>query len=99
MGDVPSCDGNVLDSTSDNVALRTRNDVGNTIARIDDRAGQGTISNPRRGPGGREGKDCLDCDVETLDVERFKENLRSLLSVLWRVQWWFRLGAIEQYDN
>ena len=35
----------------------------------------------------------MDGDVEAFDVERFEEDLRSLLSVLWGVEW--RLSPFE----
>jgi hypothetical protein len=39
----------------------------------------------------------LDGYVQTLDVERFEEDLRSLLSVLWRVKRWFGLNPINMF--
>jgi hypothetical protein len=91
LRDVPSGDGNVLDSAADNVAISDGNDVRDTVARVDDCAREDLIARlfgfPRRG----EGEYGLDCDVETFDVEGFEEDLCCLFSVLGRVERWFGL--------
>ena len=39
LRDIATGNGNMFDSTSDHIALRTRNDVGDTVTRVDDCAG------------------------------------------------------------
>ena len=82
LTDIPACDRNMLDRTSDDVPLSARDNVGDTIARINNSSGKRTISNLVGGPGGSEGEHCLDGDIETLDIERFEKYFRGLLSVL-----------------
>ena len=82
LTDIPASDRNMLDRTSDDVPLSARDNVGDTIARINNSSGKRTIRNLVGGPGGSEGEHCLDGDVETFDVERFEKDLGSLFSVL-----------------
>ncbi len=96
LGNIATGDGDVLDGAANNIPLRTGNDVGDTIARVDDRPSERAVGDTVGCPGGGKGKDSLDGDVEALDVERFKEDLGGLLSVLWRVQ--RRLGLADKLD-
>jgi len=82
LGDIPAGDGNMLDRTTDNVPLSARDNMGDTITRVNNGSGECTVRNLVGGPGGSEGEHRLDGDVETLDVERFKKYLGSLFSVL-----------------
>ena len=95
LGDIPTGDGNMLDRTSDYIPLSTRDNVGYTIARVNNGSGECTIRNLVGGPGGSEGKHCLDGDVETLDVERFEKDLCSLFSVLGCVERRFGLKCSD----
>ena len=82
LTDIPACDRNMLDRTSDDVPLSARDNVGDTIARINNSSSERTIRNLVGGPGGSKGEHCLDGDIETLDIERFEKYLRGLLSIL-----------------
>ena len=98
LRDISPRDGNMFDRTTDHVPLRTRDNVGDTIARVNNRSGQRAVRNLVGGPGGSEGEHCLDGDVETLDVERFKKDLRSLFSVLRRVERRFGLSIAAEFN-
>jgi hypothetical protein len=82
LTDIPASDRNMFDRTSDDIPFGARNNVGDTIARIDNGSGKRTIRNLVGGPGGSEGEHCLDGDIETLDIERLEKYFRGLLSVL-----------------
>ncbi len=55
-GDIPTGNWDVLDARTDHVAVHNRDDVGHTIARIDNGTGEGTLSVAARPPGGDEGE-------------------------------------------
>ena len=95
LGDVAPGDGDVFDRAADHVPLRAGDDVRDTVAGVDDGAGERAVSHAVRGPGCGEREDGLDGDVEALDVEGLEEDLGRLLAVLRRVQWGFglRMGA------
>ena len=76
----------VLNSATDDISLRTRDNVRDTVSGIDDSSGKGTVGNAVRGPGRREGEHRLDGDVQTLDVEGFEEDFGGLFPVLGWVQ-------------
>ena len=100
LTDVPPGDGNVFDRTADDVPLSTRDNVGDTIARVNNGPGKCTVRNLVRGPGSGECKYRLYGDVKTLDVERLEKDLRSLFSVLWRVERRFglrRVGEVSRF--
>ena len=84
--DVSSGDWDVLDSTADDIPLRTRNNVSDTVAGIDDRACECAVGDAIRGPRGGEGEHGLNGNVQTLDVERLEENLGRLFAILRWVQ-------------
>ena len=50
LGDVASGNGDVLDRAPDNVPLRAGDDVRDTVAGVDDSAGEGTVCNAVGGP-------------------------------------------------
>ena len=84
--DVSSGDWDVLDSATDDIALRTRNNVSHTVTGIDDRTGQCAVGAAIRGPRRGKGQHSLNSNVQTLDVERLEENLGRLFTILRWVQ-------------
>jgi len=82
LGDVAASDGDVLDGASNNVSLGARNDMRDTISRVDDGSSEGPVGNAVGRPGGGKGEDGLNGDIETLDIERFKEDFSGLLAIL-----------------
>ena len=93
LADIPTGDGDMFDRTSNHIPLSTRDNVSDTIARVNDSPGERTIRDFVRGPGGSESEHCLDGDVETFDIERFEKDLRSLFSVLGCVERRFGLAC------
>ena len=91
LRDVPSGYRDVFDGAADHVALRAGDDMGDAVARVDDRAGQGAVGHAVRGPRCGEGEHGLDGDVQSLDVERLEEDFGRLLAILRRVQRRFSL--------
>ena len=92
-GDVAAGDGDVLDARADDVALGDGDDVSHTITRVDNGTGEGTLGHLAAGPGGSEGENGLNGDVETGDVEGLEEDLGEVLTVLGGVE--RRLGEEE----
>ncbi|KAI3480684.1 hypothetical protein L1887_57163 [Cichorium endivia] len=86
VGDVATCDGDVLDGRADDVALCDGDDVGDAVARVDDGAGERAVGDLVGGPGCSEREDGLDGDVEALDVERLEHDLCGVLTVLGRIE-------------
>lgn len=84
--DVSTSDGYALDGGADDVALSDGDNVGHTIAGVDNGAGQGSIGDLGGCPGCGKGKDCLDGNVETGAVERLEHDLGRVLAVLGRIQ-------------
>lgn len=64
-----------------------RNDVRHTISRVNDGSGERPIRHLVRRPRRCEGKNCLDRDIQTSDVEGLEEDLRSRFAILWWIQW------------
>jgi hypothetical protein len=97
LRDIASSNGYVLDRTSDDVTFGAGNNVGDTVTRVDDCSSKITIRNsvgrPRRG----QSKDCLDSNVQALDIERLEEDLRSLLPIFRRIERWFGLTPACDY--
>ena len=93
LADIPTGDGDMFDRTSNHIPLSTRDNVSDTIARVNDSPGERTIRDFIGGPGGGECEHCLDGDVETFDVERFEKDLGSLFSVLGCVERRFGLAC------
>ncbi len=60
--------------------------MGNAVAAIDDSASKRAVRDFGRCPGGGEGKDGLDGDVEAGAVERFKHDFSSVLAVFWGIE-------------
>lgn len=87
LRDVAPGDGDVLDRAADDVPLCAGDDVRDTIARVNDGAGERAVRDTVRGPRGREREHGLHGDVEALDVEGLEEDLGRLLAVFWWVQW------------
>lgn len=50
VGQVATCDGDRLDGGSNDVSLSDRDDVGNTVTRVNDRTGQRSVVDLGRGP-------------------------------------------------
>jgi hypothetical protein len=69
LRDVTSGDWDMLDCTSDNVSLSTRDNVGNTIPGVYDCSGKGAIGNPVGRPRGSKGKYGLYSNVQPFNVE------------------------------
>lgn len=91
VGDVPAGDGDVLDAGADDVALGDGDAVGDAVPGVHDEAREGPVGDVAAGPGGGEGEDGLDGDVEAGDVEGLEHDLRRVLPVLGRVQRRLRL--------
>ena len=72
----------MLDRTSNNISFSTRDDMGDTVARVNDGSGQRAVRDLVGGPGGGKCEHRLDRDVQTLDVERFEKDLCGLFSIL-----------------
>jgi hypothetical protein len=87
----------VLDCAADDIALGARDDVSDTVARVDDGAGERAVRDAIRGPRRSERQYGLDGDVQPLDVERLEEDFCRLLAVLGRVQG--RLSLREQHGD
>ena len=83
--DVSPGNRDMLDRRPNNVTFRTRDNVRDTVSGVDDCAGEGAVGRLVGRPGGGKGENCLDGDVETLDVEGFEEDFGCLLSVFGRV--------------
>eukprot|EP00042_Codosiga_hollandica_P046611 m.491971 g.491971 ORF g.491971 m.491971 type:complete len:377 (+) comp57273_c0_seq9:45-1175(+) len=81
-GDVAASNGDVLDLAADDVALSDRNDVGDTIARVDDRAGESARALGARVPRGCERKHCLHRNVQPGNIEGLEHDLGGVLAVL-----------------
>ena len=69
LGDVATCDGDVLDGTSNDVPLSAGNDMSDSIAGINDSARQGPISDSIGRPRRSQSKNSLNSDIETFDIE------------------------------
>lgn len=82
LGDIPTSDGDMFDRTSDDIPFSARDNVSNTIARVNDSSSESTVCDLVGRPGGSKGEHCLNGDVEALDIERFEKNLGSLFTVL-----------------
>ena len=86
LGDATTGNGNMLDGRADDVALSDRDDVGNTVTRVNDGTGQGPLGDLVRGPGSGQRKHGLNSDVETWDVEGLEHDLGSVFTVLGGVE-------------
>lgn len=86
VGDIPSGNGDMLDSRADNIPFSHRDHVGDTITRINDRTCQRSIGHLVARPRGRQRQHCLHCNVQSLDVETLKHDLCRILSVLGRIE-------------
>ena len=91
LRDVAPGDRDVLDGAADDIALGARDDVSDPITRVDDRASERAVGDAIRGPRRSERQHGLNGDVQSLDVERLKEDLGRLLAVLRGVQRGLRL--------
>ena len=69
LGDVATCDGDVLDGTSNDVPLRAGNDMSNTITGVNDSTRKRAVCDAVRGPRRSESEDRLYGNVQALDVE------------------------------
>jgi len=86
VGDIAASNRNRLDRRTDYVALSHRDNVSNTVTRIDNCARQGPVLDFGRGPRRRQRQHGLYGNVETCAVERLEEDLSSVFSVLGGVQ-------------
>lgn len=84
-GEVLAGNGDVLDGGANDIAVGYRNDVGDTITRVDHSAGKRAVLHLFAGPGGSKGENSLDSNVETLDVEGLKHDFGHVFSVFWRI--------------
>jgi hypothetical protein len=69
LRDIAASDRDVFDRAADDVPLSARNNVGDTVARINDSSCECAIGNAIGGPGSSECKHRLDGDIQSLDVE------------------------------
>jgi len=81
----PKLKKNVIRGRVGNIGTYDRDDVGDTITRVNDGTGQGTLS-LLGGPGGSQGKDGLDGNVQTGNIESLEHNFSGVLTILGRVQ-------------
>ena len=86
----------MLDRTSNDIPLSARDNVSDTIARVNDGSCESTVCDLVGGPGGSESEHCLNGDVEALDIKRFEKDLGSLLSVLRCVEGRFSLESMME---
>lgn len=86
LRDVTTGDGDVLDGTADDIAFRARNNMSNAVSRVDDSSSERSVCDTVGRPGRGQSEDGLDGDIETLDIEGLEEDLRSLFTVLWRIE-------------
>jgi hypothetical protein len=91
LRDVPPGDRDVFDGAANHIALGAGDNMGHTVARVDDRAGERAVRHAIRGPRRGKGKHGLDGDVQPLDVERLEEDFGRLLAILGGVQRGFGL--------
>ena len=69
LRDIAASDRDVFDRAANDVPLSARNNVGDTVARINDSSCECAIGNAIGGPGSGERKHRLDGDIQPLDVE------------------------------
>jgi hypothetical protein len=91
LGEITTCDGDMLDRAANNVTFCDWNNVSYTISRIDDGSSETAVGDTVGRPGGSEGEHSLDGDIETLDIERFKHDFCCLFAILGGVEWGFSL--------
>mmetsp|Transcript_39287 Transcript_39287/g.99011 ORF Transcript_39287/g.99011 Transcript_39287/m.99011 type:complete len:469 (-) Transcript_39287:189-1595(-) len=77
---------NVLDGTADNITLSDRDDVSDTITRVNHSTSEGTLGHLLRGPRRSQRKHSLHSNVQTGDVESLEHDLGSVLTVLGSVK-------------
>ncbi len=82
----------MLDGATNDISLCAGNNVRDAIPRVDDGSGQRSVGLLAGRPGSCEGEHGLHGDVETFDVERFKEDFGRLLAVFGWVERWFGLN-------
>ena len=97
LRDIASSDGDVLDGAPNDVPFGARNNVCDTIPRVNDCSGEGAVSDSVGRPGCCEGEDGLNSYVQSLDIKRLEEDLGSLFSVLWGIERWFGLDPIDKF--
>jgi len=85
-GDITTSNGDVLDATTNDVTISHRDDVGDTITRIDDGSGQGSLCDLLGSPRSGQRKNSLHSDVETGYIEGLEHDLCGVLSVLGSVE-------------
>jgi len=96
-GDVTTSNGDVLDATTNDVTISHRDNVGDTITRIDDGSGQSSLCDLFRSPRGSQSENSLHSNVETRDIEGLEHNLCGVLTVLGSVK--RRLGLFTGAKN
>ncbi len=69
LGNVPSCNRDMFDSTSDDVSFCAGDNMSNAITRINNGPGKSTVCDSVGRPGRGEGEHCLHSDIQALDVE------------------------------
>jgi hypothetical protein len=83
---VTTGDGDVFDGTSNDVPFRARDDMCDTISRVDDSACERPVCCTVGCPGCGKGEHSLYSNVETLYIEGLEEDFGCLLSVFRRVK-------------
>lgn len=94
LGHFSSCQRNVLDAATDNVAIAHGEHVGNTVAGVNDSASH-VVGGHLQVPSFLfsaadlrvEGQRCLHSDVEAMHIERLEHDFGHLFPGFWRVHW------------
>mmetsp|Transcript_20902 Transcript_20902/g.23640 ORF Transcript_20902/g.23640 Transcript_20902/m.23640 type:complete len:243 (+) Transcript_20902:681-1409(+) len=92
VGNISTCKRDMLDATSDDISIYNRNDMGNTVARINNSSRQALSMWRVSGVcgGGIKGQYGLHCNVHSLNIEGLKENFRHLFTILGSIHGRFR---------
>lgn len=85
VGDVAPGYWDAFDAAPYDVAFGDGDDVGDAVAAVDHGAGERAVGDFGGCPGGGEGEDGLDGDVEAGAVEGLEHYFGGVLAVLWRV--------------
>lgn len=77
----------MLDAAADDEPIHDRDDMGDTISWIQDCSSVTDILGDTWG--WNQGEHCLHSNVQTLEVESLEHDLSNMLTIFWRIQWWF----------
>lgn len=86
MGNVSSSNRDTLNRGSDHISFCDGDDVCDTITRVDNSTGEGSVGNFGGGPRSGKCKYGLHSDVHTGAIEGFKEDFGGVLAVFGRIQ-------------